>query len=331
MLSKKEILIVKFLTGSLTPDEQEQFEKWLNESPLNRDSFDEARKAWEISGRLRKEDEVDVEAAWSDFRMRTENTVPAKQHSPRIYMKVAAAVALVAALSLMIIFYVSGNDTEKHIALSEPVEMPQPSKIEVIVQDTNSIDTVILEEDLIPETELAATRPGKSKRKNKEIDRLLTVSTGDSATAFLLPDESVVFLNSNSKVVYSENFGKNNRKLSLTGEAYFEVARDTMQFTVACFNSIVRGDKAFNVKGYPADAQVEVLVVSGSVKFSGVKKKEYKTLELEEGEKLTFNKKDLSMVKSKAQRKEAKWWQKKNLRAKLKHFFDKVKRVFKGD
>src|SRR5690606_28801108 len=109
--------------------------------------------------------------------------------------------------------------------------------------------------------------------KNKERKTMnvvmITVTTGDSAKAFLLPDQSIVYLNDHSSITYPENLGKNNRKVSLSGEAYFEVRRDTMQFVVACMNTITRGvDGAFNIRSTHNPDEVEVIVVSGSAEFS---------------------------------------------------------------
>lgn len=47
-----------------------------------------------------------------------------------------------------------------------------------------------------------------------------------SRTHLTLPDSSVVWLNSGSRLSYSKNFGEENRDIWLSGEGYFEVHRD---------------------------------------------------------------------------------------------------------
>ena len=157
---------------------------------------------------------------------------------------------------------------------------------------------------------------------------MITLTTGDSAKAFLLPDNTIVYLNEHSTLTYPENFNINNRKVSLDGEAYFEVEKDTVQFMVSCHNTITRGrDGSFNIKGFSDKKEVEVIIVSGNAEFSGVGKREYKKLVLNEGERGIFDNKS-ALLKSKNTRKDFKWWQKKNLRSKLKRIIENIKQKF---
>ncbi|WP_200975063.1 FecR family protein [Echinicola sp. 20G] len=67
-----------------------------------------------------------------------------------------------------------------------------------------------------------------------------------------LPDGSIVYLNSESEITYLDNFGKDNRELQLKGEAFFEVAHDTvLPFTVKSGNMVtVAVGTSFNVNAY---------------------------------------------------------------------------------
>jgi ferric-dicitrate binding protein FerR (iron transport regulator) len=81
----------------------------------------------------------------------------------------------------------------------------------------------------------------------------------------LLPDGSLVFLNSNSRISYSKNF-KNNRGLELMGEAYFEVKNNPEKpFLVETekIKTRVLGT-SFNIKAYK-NSQTKVNVNSGRV------------------------------------------------------------------
>ena len=56
------------------------------------------------------------------------------------------------------------------------------------------------------------------------MNRLLTAN--GSKGRFVLPDSTVVWLNSNSLLEYPETFSSSAREVSLSGEAYFEVRRN---------------------------------------------------------------------------------------------------------
>ena len=82
-----------------------------------------------------------------------------------------------------------------------------------------------------------------------------------------LPDGSLITMNRNTTLSYKSSFGKRNRQVSLTGEAFFEIAPDaTKPFTIdAGKASITVTGTSFNVITDNVDSAVEVFVTSGTV------------------------------------------------------------------
>lgn len=91
----------------------------------------------------------------------------------------------------------------------------------------------------------------------------------------VLPDGSTVWINADSKLVYSSDFGKNNRNLELNGEGYFEVIPGEIPFVILTDSAQIKvlGTK-FNVRNYKDDKTVRVSLLKGSVMFSS-NEKEY--------------------------------------------------------
>jgi transmembrane sensor len=109
---------------------------------------------------------------------------------------------------------------------------------------------------------------GQSISKAERITSILVAPPG-SRIAFTLPDGTKGWLNSGSSLAYALPF-TNDRKLSLTGEAWFEVARDEAHpMEISTGNSKIRvlGTK-FNLNAYPAENYVEVALDEGNVEFS---------------------------------------------------------------
>jgi transmembrane sensor len=82
----------------------------------------------------------------------------------------------------------------------------------------------------------------------------------------MLPDGSKVKLNSESSLKYPASFG-NQREVSMEGEVYFEVERDSLKpFIVKTgeVNTEVLGT-SFNINYSPGDSMVQVAVTSGKV------------------------------------------------------------------
>ncbi len=85
-----------------------------------------------------------------------------------------------------------------------------------------------------------------------------------------LPDNSVVWLNSGSKLSFEDSYNRKTRTVTLVGEGYFDVAPDADRpFTVRCgdVSVLVKGTR-FNVSAYPEDRYVMTSVVEGHVVFS---------------------------------------------------------------
>lgn len=89
--------------------------------------------------------------------------------------------------------------------------------------------------------------------------------------AATLPDGSQVELNSGGRLQYRRTFGWRTRHVDLRGEAFFDVARSEVPFTVSTFNSAVTvlGTR-FSVRAWPDDDQPETIVVleEGAVRFA---------------------------------------------------------------
>jgi len=102
----------------------------------------------------------------------------------------------------------------------------------------------------------------------------------------MFSDSTRVVLNSRTNIAYPDNFGKNERRIRLSGEAYFDVNRDKTPFIIETgrFDIQVLGT-AFNVKAYDEDEIVSVAVNEGRVQVSMPEA----TLVLKPKEKITLN------------------------------------------
>ncbi len=97
----------------------------------------------------------------------------------------------------------------------------------------------------------------------------------------ILPDGSKVWLNKDSRLVYDSKFKK--RKIQLEGEAFFEIARDENRpFSVDAGDArtTVLGT-SFNLRAYPDETRVELVVKTGKVKFEPLNNKDVEPATLE--------------------------------------------------
>lgn len=94
----------------------------------------------------------------------------------------------------------------------------------------------------------------------------ITVPRGAGLYRVVLSDGSVIWLNSDSRLEYPEKFAKGERKVRVTGEAFFDVVRDTVKpFIVETERQTVTVlGTEFNVSAYPSEPVMTTLA-SGKV------------------------------------------------------------------
>jgi ferric-dicitrate binding protein FerR (iron transport regulator) len=104
------------------------------------------------------------------------------------------------------------------------------------------------------------------KRTDNQGMNEISVPLG-SKTTLVLGDGTKIWLNSGSKLKYPQKFQGNFREVTLTGEAFFDVAKDAYKpFIVktSALNIKVLGT-TFNVKSYPEEGTIETTLVKGAV------------------------------------------------------------------
>ena len=105
------------------------------------------------------------------------------------------------------------------------------------------------------------------KKENSTEWLTTSVAQTDSSRMLVLGDGTRVWLNSNSKLKYPATFSGNDRTVSLSGEAFFEVTHDAAHPFIVQTNSVnirVLGT-AFNLNAYPDNTFTEAMLVRGSI------------------------------------------------------------------
>ncbi len=134
----------------------------------------------------------------------------------------------------------------------------------------------------------------------------LSVATGNeiftangSRTHLTLPDGTLVWLNAGSRLTYGKNFNTGDREINLTGEAFFDVARNAQKpflIHTARIDITVLGT-SFNVKSYPTDKTTEATLVHGSIEVS-IKDRPTEKIILKPNEKLVVANDDSTLHRS---------------------------------
>jgi len=90
-----------------------------------------------------------------------------------------------------------------------------------------------------------------------------------TANRFVLPDNTIVWLNENSVLRYDKDFGKKDRDAYLEGEGYFEVVHNSQKpFIVFANNTKTKVlGTTFNLNSNSKTGETQLVLVEGSVQF----------------------------------------------------------------
>lgn len=204
-------LSVKYLNGETTNAEVQLLEAWVLESTENKQTFNQLKQSWILSGSKTEKVAVDVDREWQviNEKLFSEATVKSINSGRRRQMiwSIAAAVVLLLAVSLWVLM--PGNDLQQ-------------------------------------------------------------ISTENQVAENVLPDGSSVALNQYASLTFEKEFEATERRLKLTGDAFFEVERDEDRPFVVETEDVeveVLGT-SFYVDSRDEQPIVEVVVQSGVVAVS---------------------------------------------------------------
>lgn len=264
MKKPQKDLLKKYLSGSCTSEERVWVEKWYQE-------YSESMRANPDSETQNIEDESGIRM-WAEIHKRTDERAVRRNASfvrPQL-LKIA---------SVLVVFLLAGYLWYANFyAASTAVEIPS-GKMAATIQLNDQGEGVYLD---------SAFKAGKMKELGidvreedgkifyafvEEIFEKYTISTKKGEEIqIILPDQTKVWINSSSKISFDSDFNKGHiRRISLDGEAYFEVAHQADRpFTIqAKTNMIEVLGTSFNVYAYGDHARTETTLIEGTVRLDG--------------------------------------------------------------
>ena len=115
-----------------------------------------------------------------------------------------------------------------------------------------------------------------------------------------LPDSSRIWLNANSRLIIEPNFGRETRRVRLSGEAFFEVSKNQeAPFEISVYDMNIRVlGTSFNLSAYPNNSFVEAVLVEGAIEVGSGRyaSKSLKTTRMKPSQRLALNKTDYRLT-----------------------------------
>ena len=262
-------LICKERIAGLDDSEKRQLDSWRSESKekehvflnLQRISTEELEKRY---------DGVDVDLKWESFKKRQQQG----RRNIRVGVTVAASICLLITSGLWLWL---GTLGEERVVLAEQGRQNNVCLVlstgEVVDISNVGQDEVKLDKGtkLYEGNRLEYVQPDSLHKKELEFNQLI-IPKG-TFYHLVLSDGTKVWLNADSKIKYPVSFGQDKREVSLRGEGYFEVAKDSSRpFIVSTDKMDVKVlGTTFDVNTYEDEGKSFVVLVEGLVEVSAGK------------------------------------------------------------
>ncbi|MCM4172780.1 DUF4974 domain-containing protein [Arenibacter sp. TNZ] len=241
---------------------------------------------------------VDQESAFKDFlnqiRLQPVPLRKPKRRAIPAFWKYAAIFVGIVGLGLGLNSLLGSNDIQENLTIAnEEVNLNLGNGKREIIKETGSTNILDSEGNIV------AVQTG-DKIKYIPLNKSVEIQYNELSVPFgkkfelELSDGTIVYINSGSVLRYPTSFtAANHRQVSLKGEAFFKVTKDTEHpfiVNTGAVNVRVLGTE-FNVSAYSEDIETSTVLVSGSVQLydsTSVNKKQT-NLQLVPGERGTWS------------------------------------------
>ena len=296
MLSKEEHiarLIFLHVQGMTDNAQEKELNEWRSVSPRHEELFQRMLSSEYVEKSISRfvKTEEEEERGWRQLQQ--------KARSGRSVRKIkwfpyAAAIVLI--LSVGGVFYFSGDKEQTEILPIAKNEVQVPgSRAVLILPDGRKVDleNEVLRSDLAQSDSLLLISTRSLKYRDidspdtTEVFHTLEIPRGGEYL-LTLSDGTIISLNSESTLSFPVKFQGKERKVYLTGEAYFKVAKNTEHpfvVTAGELEVLVTGT-TFGVRAYKDEKDIQTTLESGQVTV----RVEGKSVKLVPNKQVLFNK-----------------------------------------
>lgn len=260
----------------LSPQEEEELHKWCSECAENASFYERMCNEKELAQSVNRYLATDTSQRWTEFYSQH---IQRKDKIRPMWRAWSAAVVLLA-ISISVLFYFykpnTSNSSIGRDTLVNHDRLPSPggNRATLVWADGSSIELSSKYSGLIVGEELAYEDGSQLSEAKTTYATLRTPKGGQYRVE--LPDGTKVWLNAASSLQYPARFDGDQRKVNLSGEAYFEVAHNPKQpFVVETARQqlSVLGT-VFNINAYDEEEQTTTTLLEGKVALQSKAKME---------------------------------------------------------
>lgn len=220
-------------------------------------------------------DELDEIVAHNRAALRERNKMRQRRKPVVRSLKVLLPIAGLVLFASAIALYVHLNPPNSAITAVKHDVPPGTNRAFITLSDGQNIELSEQKNKIVIGNHAIEYSDGGEIAQTGEVQYAVLTTPRAGQYQLRLPDGTQVWLNAESSLRYPLPFTGSIRKVELTGEAYFEVAKSVdaqgqrVPFIVKGANhSVEVHGTRFNVNGYPGDEVMQTALLEGSVRVS---------------------------------------------------------------
>ena len=271
MKTYKEIpsLLSKALLGMLSEEEKRALQQWREESPENEQLYGSVMNTGYIVQKSREVANVDIVNGYMNVLQKRKRNVRVR----RIRRIVSVAAGVVLPLLAVVLWYGTRQKSDVPEQVASVIRHGEVKAELVLADGTTRIlssgvtDSLFVQQGAsIVVQDQGVSYQGDSSVVEERYNTLRVPRGGEYSIT--LSDGTIVYLNAESELRYPVKFVGEDRRVYLSGEAYFDVVHDKAHpFVVDVKNSTVRVlGTSFDVRAYADEDEVLTTLVQGSVR-----------------------------------------------------------------
>lgn len=265
-------LLSKAFLGTLSEEEERALQQWRDESPENEQLYESEMNTEYIVQKSHEVARVNIVNGYMNVLLKRKRNVRVR----RVRRIVSIAAGVVLPLLAVVLWY---GTREKIGDVSEQVASVIRHggvKAELVLADgtTRILSSEVTDSLLVQQgANIVVQNQGVSYCVDSSVveERYNTLRVPRGGEySITLSDGTIVYLNSESELRYPVNFVGKDRRVYLSGEAYFDVTKNKEHpFIVDMKGSMVKVlGTSFDVRAYADEEEVLTTLVHGSILFS---------------------------------------------------------------
>lgn len=264
-------LLFKLITGNISDEEMEILEVWRKKSVENEKVYQHLTDTQFLQEQFIRKNAISYKRPLNDMKARIRRNVWKQRFRIIKTTAAAAVIALALGWGTYAIFTSPEHSIFENTLQTNPTNVVgntdfPAGTVHALLTRNDGTQMELGNNPSLNKQIIGKMTEALSVEKQQELINSLSTPRGGEFKV-ILEDSTEVWLNAESKLIYPEHFQTNERRVKVTGEAYFKVKKDSLRpFYVETTGMQIRVyGTEFNINAYKEEKNAYATLVTGRI------------------------------------------------------------------